>query len=80
MTHERFAGDFDAEVFPPDLQHALVPQRDGAMQGIEDLFSLAAIGDHVIDAKQPQVMAHGWLGKLQLFADRADVSLALGQG
>jgi hypothetical protein len=61
MGGEWAAGDFYAEVLAADFQHAVFTEGDGAVKAVEDLLSLAAIGDHVVDSKQPEVMAYRWL-------------------
>jgi hypothetical protein len=80
MGDEGSAGDFDAEVLAADFEHAVFTEGDRAVEAVEDLLSLAAIGDHVVDSKQPQVMAYRRLRKLQLIANGGYVSLPLGEG
>jgi hypothetical protein len=73
------AGDLDAEVIAADFEHAVVRESDGAVEAVEDLLSLSAVGDHVVDAEEAEVMAHRGLGEFELLADGGDVSLALGE-
>ena len=80
VVHEGAAGDFDAEVFATDFEHAIVAEGDGAVEAVEDLLALSAVGDHVVDAKQAEVVGDGGLGQLELLADGRDVSLAACEG
>jgi hypothetical protein len=77
---EGSAGDFDAEVFAADFEHSVFTEGDRAVEGVEDLLTLAAIGDHVVDSKQAEMMADGGLRQLQFIADGGYVSLAAGEG
>jgi hypothetical protein len=73
-------GNLHHEIRGGDFHRAFIHERHGRVKRIKDLLSLAAIRNHVIAAKQTEMMAHGRLRKPQLLAKGSNIPLTPGEG
>jgi hypothetical protein len=74
------AGNLHHEIRGGDFHRAFIHERHRRVKRIKDLLSLAAIGDHVIAAKQTEMMAYGRLRKPQFLAKGSNIPLTPGEG